>query len=161
MRNWTTNGNAAHIFCIQQLSLMKKQCSMRDLRGPALGIAVGLYFGYVLGQKAAGDARSYALAVGLIVLSGFLMLVSWVRILITTSSAWAPVWRLLTGTIWIAGCGSCTYSSDGSAWWSRWASKFECGRSDDWHSLLGVETVGCLIWLQMTRASQRAGAGQH
>jgi hypothetical protein len=145
------------------------------------GYRVGLYFENVLGKKAAGDARSYALAVGLIVLSGFLMLVSWVRMLITTSSAWAPVWGLLTGTIWIAGWISC----------DRVASILGSARGDVRQftvaalvliplmalrggrggqvdssaaevmigSLLGVETVGCLICLQMTRASQRADAG--
>jgi hypothetical protein len=48
-KNLANAGMAAHISCIQRLTLMKETLWIREWVGPALGIALGLSFGYILG----------------------------------------------------------------------------------------------------------------
>jgi hypothetical protein len=133
-----------------------------------------------VGEKSVGDVKRYALAVGLIVVSGLLMLSGWAMVFAPDSSGWAAAGGILLGTIGIAVCLSCdrvasrlgnaradirqfmvaalVVSPGMALGGGHHGSQISAGRSSViFGSMLGIESLTVLLWLFLTRLRARVG----
>lgn len=132
-----------------------------------------------VGERSVLDVKRYALAVGLIVVSGLLMLIGWVMILAPAGSVWTPLGGILIGTIGIAACRWCDRIASGIGSAREDVRQFMVvalvlspGMALGGHhgieisarlssvisgSIFGIESLAVLIWLYLTRPGDGLG----
>jgi hypothetical protein len=131
------------------------------------------------GDQRLADVRPYALAVGLILLGGFLLIFGWILVFAPSTRAWQPAVGILVATIGFAAWKFCDRlaSSLGKAHQvARHAMQlalFVCPLmaasgghggsriSEGWFpiifgTLLGIESLAVLIWLSLAKSGTQA-----